>query len=1121
MELGFSLTFSDLYTIEGLKKLDQFFIRRLLSDAPELYQALMLARSGEPLEPKTESQLMICLGGEVENFIAELFTIHKEVDSLRAKHNHLAPLYKCKRDFIRRKVSKAEPTQDFANIAAVSARLAEAGIDLSSELSFAKQVLAWQEKGEEAILEDAKYYALWAMATPMGKAKHKHHILFRLPEKIDPAKLIKLDRKGERLYSAITHPRDGFKLTDKGYGLNQVLDQANYCIYCHNQGKDSCAHGMKDKTTGDYQVNELGVKLTGCPLEERISEMNNLKSEANSIGALAAATVDNPMLAATGHRICNDCMKACIYQKQEPVNIPMIETGILNDVLSLPWGFEIYSLLTRWNPLNFLRPLPELPHPYKILVVGLGPAGFTLSHHLLNRGYIVVGIDGLKIEPLPKELVGPNFKPIKDVQQLFQELDKRPAGGFGGVAEYGITVRWNKNYLTLIRMLLERRSNFTMYGGIRFGENGTISQQLAFDDLRFDHIALALGAGRPNLLNIPNIMARGVRAASDFLMSLQLTGAGKMNSLANLQIRLPVVVIGGGLTAIDTATESLAYYPIQVEKVLQQYEELGEVIFEEMDEEERFVTQEFLNHAQRLRRVATWSDKLNLLKEWGGVTVAYRKGIEQAPSYRLNHEEVALAFEEGIELLENIEPRAVLVDHHGTCRGISYDGGEIAARTVLIAAGTHPNTVLAREAPSQFKLDAQGRYFQALELDKVTGDLKEVKPERCAKPQEVHIFTAMESDYSNSISFLGDLHPSYVGNVVKAMASAKQGAPAIDTLVKKITPKTDQPAQVFFDKLDNLLSAQVYKVERLTPTIVEVVIRAPLAAQQFQPGQFYRLQNYETFSTSKNGYNLTMEGLAMTGAWVDKEQGLVSIIALEMGGSSNLCSLLKKDESVVLMGPTGAPTEIPKDETVMLVGGGLGNAVLFSIGKAMRENGCRVLYFAGYKKLHDRYKIEEIEQAADIVIWACDEEGITKRRNQDQTFCGNILQAIEAYGEGKLEGEIKLADIDRIIAIGSDRMMKAVAHARHNALAGYFKKGHVALGSINSPMQCMMKEICAQCIQRHVDPVTGQEEYVYSCFNQDQALDIVDFDNLQQRLRQNSAQEKITKKVLQSCLGKR
>ena len=62
--------------------------------------------------------------------------------------------------------------------------------------------------------------------------------------------------------------------------------------------------------------------------------------------------VDNPMVAATGHRICNDCMKSCIYQKQEPVDIPQSETRTLKDVLALPWGFELYSLLTRWNPLD-------------------------------------------------------------------------------------------------------------------------------------------------------------------------------------------------------------------------------------------------------------------------------------------------------------------------------------------------------------------------------------------------------------------------------------------------------------------------------------------------------------------------------------------------------------------------------------------------------------------------------------------------------------------------------------------------------------------------------------------------------------------------------------------------
>ena len=69
---------------------------------------------------------------------------------------------------------------------------------------------------------------------------------------------------------------------------------------------------------------------------------------------------------------------------------------------------------------------------------------------------------------------------------------------------------------------------------------------------------------------------------------------------------------------------------------------------------------------------------------------------------------------------------------------------------------------------------------------------------------------------------------------------------------------------------------------------------------------------------------------------------------------------------------------------------------------------------------------------------------------------------------------------------------------------------HVGIGSINSPMQCMMKEVCAQCLQKHVDPETGQEEFIFSCFNQDQELDRVDFANLQARLRQNTVQEKIS-----------
>ena len=48
--------------------------------------------------------------------------------------------------------------------------------------------------------------------------------------------------------------------------------------------------------------------------------------------------IDNPTVCSTGHRICNDCMKSCIYQRQDPVDIPQAETRTLKDVLELPWG---------------------------------------------------------------------------------------------------------------------------------------------------------------------------------------------------------------------------------------------------------------------------------------------------------------------------------------------------------------------------------------------------------------------------------------------------------------------------------------------------------------------------------------------------------------------------------------------------------------------------------------------------------------------------------------------------------------------------------------------------------------------------------------------------------------
>jgi NADPH-dependent glutamate synthase beta subunit-like oxidoreductase/NAD(P)H-flavin reductase len=1163
--LEHGLCVADLYDRDGLVRVDRAFVAHLAETDVGLHDRLMAARRApEAIEHLEESNLLVDLAPHLEDFIGELFGIEAEVRALQAAHHQLAPLYSVKRLFVQRRAVKGIKEADAVAIDGTSLadaldRLIGAAPNADSTIAswerrYAEHVAEWleDEPSNQGPLDTAQRYAAWAVLSPEGRRKHRRGVLFKVPHRLDMHHLVPvetIERDGVamlRLPEDDWRRREGFALTDRGTDLTGALDQANYCIWCHHQGKDSCSRGLKEKD-GAFKKSVFGVTLAGCPLEEKISEMNLVKARGNSLGALAIVAVDNPICAATGHRICNDCMKACIYQRQDPVDIPQVETRTLKDVLGLPWGFEIYSLLTRWNPLNLRRPLPRPATGSKVLVVGLGPAGFTLAHHLLNDGHLVAAIDGLKLEPLPSEICGvaqdgarPPFAPIRDVERLVEGLDDRVMAGFGGVAEYGITVRWDKNFLKIVRLLLERRAGFAMYGGIRFG--GTITIDSAFD-LGFDHVALCAGAGRPTVIPMKNGLAPGVRQASDFLMALQLTGAAKTESIANLTVRLPVVVIGGGLTAIDTATESLAYYPVQVEKFLSRYETLvvergEEMVCAEWNPAEHEVASEFVAHGRAIRaeremarREARAPRLVELLDSWGGVTIVYRRRLIDSPSYTLNHEEVAKAMEEGIRFAELLTPVEVEVDVFGQAAALRLTrhrapevGGHrpepdqgpgeevvLPARTILVAAGTQPNTVLGREDPANVVLD--GRYFRALDEEG-----KPATPERVAKPSAVRVLMSLRPD-GRAVSFFGDLHPSFSGNVVKAMGGATLGYPVVSRMLARLAPSAPSPAKLAA-RLDDELRARVHEVVRLTPKIIEIVVRAPMAARAFHPGQFYRLQNYESFAPRVDGTTLAMEGLALTGAWLDKGAGLLSTIVLEMGGSSDLCALLKPGEPVILMGPTGTPTETPAGETVLLVGGGLGNAVLFSIGAALRACGSRVLYIAGYKTIEDRYRIADIEHAADGVVWCCDEApGFVPGRPQDLAFVGNVVAAIEAYGSGALGPvEIPLEAVDRIIAIGSDGMMNAVAEARRAGLKRYFRPDHRAIASINSPMQCMMKEICAQCLQRHRDPVTGTETVVFSCFNQDQEMDSVDFTTLHRRLTQNGAQEKLTKLWVDRCL---
>ncbi len=764
LQLAGGFTYADLHNTSGLRRLyaawEAFFADRDRAGY-EQFGALRDGTAGE-LSPPQLSAILMRAAEAVELFLVWLFGIEQERTALVARIERERRITALRSEFLKRAALRHKQLDTSA----------ERWHTLQAEYEQLQHVLDWLDwHEEEAALADA-VHLLQTTATGNSTTEritpdHAARLLAMLeeyllvrravapeslagwllvwtPRKTDPEHLVEATRRTdggvERWQGVHTRNRDGFALTDRRASLRTVMGQIDYCMICHERQKDSCSKGFRT-ADGSYKRNGLGVALTGCPLDEHISEMHALKRRGYSLAALAMVTVNNPCCAGTGHRICNDCMKGCIFQKQEPVNIPQIETSVLTDVLSLPWGVEIYDLLTRWNPLRLERPYPVPYNGRKVLVVGMGPAGYTLSLYLLNEGFGVVGIDGLKIEPLPAAWVGDDTmlpQPIRDWQMITEPLDRRIPRGFGGVSEYGITVRWDKNFLTLLQLILQRRRTFLLLDGIRFG--GTLTLEDAWE-LGFDHVSLCTGAGRPRIISVENNLARGVRKASDFLMSLQLTGAAQHDSFANLQLRLPTIVIGGGLTGIDTATEALAYYAVQVERFYHRACAIiaasGEDVFwSRFQGDDRTIAEEFFEHGRAIAseraRAASHGEQptfLPLLRQWGGVQLVYRRRWQDSPAYRLNHEEIEKALEEGIELIECLDPRRFVLDEHRHIRAVVFeriewngstytpsgDYVELPARSVLIAAGTQPNITYEREYPGTFELDESGRYYRAYE----------------------------------------------------------------------------------------------------------------------------------------------------------------------------------------------------------------------------------------------------------------------------------------------------------------------------------------------------------------------------------------------------------------------
>jgi NADPH-dependent glutamate synthase beta subunit-like oxidoreductase len=548
-------------------------------------------------EPLTSAEILE-VAPILEEFLIEHFKI--SVKKHRSKVGIFQKMAIVKREFVQRKV--ALKYKDFEGLEP----------PFLSEEEFTLKVLSGLS--EKNLEEELISYARFALFSEAGKLRHKNGMLFKLPVKISLP--FTVAETGEILYTEVKN----FKKTEE-----ENFGHVKYCIYCHKQEKDYCRKG-----------NPVALKK-GCPLDQKISEMNILKSEGGLISPLVCMMIDNPLCILTGDRICNDCKKACIFQKQEAVDIPSIESQILSDVLTLPFGFEIYALLLKWNPLLTENFLPKPFNGKKVLVCGAGPSGIANAYYFLQEGFEVVMIDGLKIENvksvarLKKYLINP----LKNASRVLNyDITKRLKGGFGGVMEYGITSRFNKNLLSLCQILFEREPLFTLCGAKKFGVEITLEEA---KKMGFCHVLMCIGAGNPKLPAELNSLKEGIFTASNFLMSANLE-----QDWGRQKIISPVLIVGGGLTAMDCA----------------------------------FLARETLGSE-------------------GEIAVFIRRDLENSPSFQLNEVEVEDVLYKKIRIFQNKKIREIREAE------VIFEDGEIFAfKTLVFAIGTSPNVEFLKNEES-------------------------------------------------------------------------------------------------------------------------------------------------------------------------------------------------------------------------------------------------------------------------------------------------------------------------------------------------------------------------------------------------------------------------------------
>ncbi len=436
----------------------------------------------------------------------------------------------------------------------------------------------------------------------------------------------------------------------------------------------------------------------------------------------------------------------------------------------------------------------------------------------------------------------------------------------------------------------------------------------------------------------------------------------------------------------------------------------------------------------------------------------------------------------------------------------------LPAKSIMVATGAQPNIAYEYEHRGTFN---RGQRSYEPHLMNEHGQLSASTEQGHCKTQPLGVLTNYQDENQHRVSFLGDTHPLFHGSVVKAMASAKEAYPKIIAAMPKLPAIADLKMDyfIFHAAMHARFTTQVVSLRRLTAKTYELIIRAPQACFKHRPGQFYRLQSYVRKSKVVADTRLTFGPIAAMGIPVEDQPGCLSFAIQHEDMSLNLLKrVLSKGKPIALMGPTGSASHIPENKTVVIVGGVLAIPYVLSLSKALKEKGNKLIFIGLFPKEQRLFWQVKLEPAVDFIVYSVERGPAILTTSEQAVSFSSVKKTLAGQLEEsliKLNKQYDPSSIDEVHVIGGSDLLQ---HFKKLDKATFFNESTRCIASVYGPMQCMLKGVCAQCLQWQVDPITGERtKAVYACSWQHQPMGQIDVHHLEQRFNADKTQRQLNR----------